>query len=526
MAADSGAARAHGFREFPKKRFEPLLEELATRELLSPRSNSSFPDEVEYVFRHSLLREGAYASLTDEDRVLGHRLAGEWLEQKGERDAFTLGQHYLLGQSPERAATFFRAAAEHALAGNDLQAAVERAELALTCAPSEAVRAECNRVTAQALHWLGRHDEAARAAREAMSHLSPGSAAWFWALGDRVSAATRTDRSQEYLECEVLALGTDPAISDDPSAAMRCLARCAGGTLKHGRHEALVVLSRRVDELTQSRSPLPPLAVGYAQHFHAAVAYYSGDAAAHYRANELAVAAFDEAGDLRSACNARLNLGCACAEFGELSRAEELLRDVRQVGERLGLPAIAAFALNNLGPVLAGLGRLSEALEIETMALDRARMHGEKMLEGAALTELAHIALGTGDAERAERDARASVALFEQTPMHRSAAHAVLSRALTRQGRFEEALAEARQGRELVDRFGAPHDAEMHVWLALAQAQYSLGNRLAAAEALDGARDRVQARAEFISDPEKRRSFIEGVPSHVSLRAMREEWAL
>ncbi len=160
------------------------------------------------------------------------------------------------------------------------------------------------------------------------------------------------------------------------------------------------------------------------------------------------------------------------------------------------------------------------------MALDRARMHGEKMLEGSALTELAYIALCSGDAERAERDARSSVALFEQTPMHRSAAHAVLSRALTRQGRFEEALAEARRGRELVDRFGAPHEAEMHVCLALAEAHHSLGNRLAAAEVLDGARDRVQTRGESISEPEKRRSFIEGVPSHARLRALREEWAL
>src|SRR5262249_27277704 len=62
---------------------EQRLEELANRELIIKRKQGRFPDEEEYVFRHALLREGAYAMLTDGDRALGHRLAGEWLEQNG-----------------------------------------------------------------------------------------------------------------------------------------------------------------------------------------------------------------------------------------------------------------------------------------------------------------------------------------------------------------------------------------------------------------------------------------------------------
>jgi predicted ATPase len=60
---------------------------LTRQEILVKRAVSRFPGEDEYAFRHALLREGAYALLTEEDRVLGHRLAGAWLEAHGEQDA-------------------------------------------------------------------------------------------------------------------------------------------------------------------------------------------------------------------------------------------------------------------------------------------------------------------------------------------------------------------------------------------------------------------------------------------------------
>ncbi len=80
------------------------LEDLTKRELIVKRKQSRFPNEEEYTFRHALLREGAYTMLTDEDRVLGHRLAGEWLEQHGEEDPLVLAEHFEQGREGERAA--------------------------------------------------------------------------------------------------------------------------------------------------------------------------------------------------------------------------------------------------------------------------------------------------------------------------------------------------------------------------------------------------------------------------------------
>ena len=73
--------------------------------------------EEEYAFRHSLLREDAHAMLTDRDRVIGHRLAGEWLEQAGEQDPKVLAEHFERGGEPARAAKYHLEAAELASEG-------------------------------------------------------------------------------------------------------------------------------------------------------------------------------------------------------------------------------------------------------------------------------------------------------------------------------------------------------------------------------------------------------------------------
>jgi predicted ATPase len=73
------------------------LARLVEQEMLAVRADSRFPGERELVFRHALLRAGAYATLTEEDRRRGHRLAGEWLEQHGEPDPEVLAEHFARG---------------------------------------------------------------------------------------------------------------------------------------------------------------------------------------------------------------------------------------------------------------------------------------------------------------------------------------------------------------------------------------------------------------------------------------------
>src|SRR5262245_38386060 len=74
----------------------PWLDKLIAQELLAARP-SRLANERELAFRHSLFREGAYATLSEDSRRLGHRLAGEWLEQHGETDPMVLAEHFARG---------------------------------------------------------------------------------------------------------------------------------------------------------------------------------------------------------------------------------------------------------------------------------------------------------------------------------------------------------------------------------------------------------------------------------------------
>ena len=107
------------------------LESLVARELVAPASVPDPAGDPAYVFTHALVREAAYASLVEADRVLGHRLAGEWLERSGLADPMALAEHFRRGGAPERAAGWYRRAAELALEADDLAAAVERAGLGI-----------------------------------------------------------------------------------------------------------------------------------------------------------------------------------------------------------------------------------------------------------------------------------------------------------------------------------------------------------------------------------------------------------
>jgi predicted ATPase len=64
---------------------------------VGPGSSIGRAGDTDYMFRHAVVREAAYATLTDADRVLGHRLAADWLERQGRASASMLAAHRKLG---------------------------------------------------------------------------------------------------------------------------------------------------------------------------------------------------------------------------------------------------------------------------------------------------------------------------------------------------------------------------------------------------------------------------------------------
>jgi hypothetical protein len=172
------------------------LADLCDRELLIRKGEGRFPGQEEYAFRHSLLREAAYATLTEADRRLGHRLGARWLEQAGEREATLLAEHFERAGEPERAVQSYRRAAEQALEGNDFQAAVARAERGAAHASGEVLGA-LRLLQAEAHKWMGSAASAEQAAIEAMSRFPVGSALWYVAAAEAASMRLRLGRHDD-----------------------------------------------------------------------------------------------------------------------------------------------------------------------------------------------------------------------------------------------------------------------------------------------------------------------------------------
>ncbi|HZF49012.1 MAG TPA: protein kinase [Polyangiaceae bacterium] len=116
---DGGLARLLGEGEIRGSALAERLADLVLRELIVRRPVSRFPSEVEYAFRHALLREGAYAMLTAVDRKLGHGLAGAWLESvpgaSAERYG-VIGDHFVRAEVWDKAVDYLHRAGDAAMA--------------------------------------------------------------------------------------------------------------------------------------------------------------------------------------------------------------------------------------------------------------------------------------------------------------------------------------------------------------------------------------------------------------------------
>jgi serine/threonine protein kinase/tetratricopeptide (TPR) repeat protein len=112
---------------------ESSLRKLVGAELLVEHAGSRFAGTREYLFKHALVRDVAYASAGEELKRQLHAAAARWLASMGE-DSATVAQHFDLGGRHEEAADHWEAAARRALATNSLREAVTMADRALTFA--------------------------------------------------------------------------------------------------------------------------------------------------------------------------------------------------------------------------------------------------------------------------------------------------------------------------------------------------------------------------------------------------------
>ncbi|HVU50567.1 MAG TPA: protein kinase [Polyangia bacterium] len=506
------------------------LDVLVTRELVSPREGGGADGDGdadasgrEFVFRHALLRDAAYAMLTEGDRALGHLLAAEFLEKSHARDAIVLVEHFERGGDAARAATFCRDAAAEALEASDLGAAIARARRGAELGAAGDLLGRLHLIEAQAQFWRGEYVLAEAAATAAAQIFDGATQPWFEALGELVTALGQQGKYPEVSRWANVASAMRAA-DEARVAQRRCLIRAAAYLLPGGRYEAVEAILARVAAESDQFATLEPVAAAKVHAVRAARALHAGDQAAAISLYEQALAAAAAAGDARAVAEMHGNLAATWADLGQLDQAEAGLRQALADAERLELGHISVWALLNLGTVLTGSGRLDEARRVLTTALEFGRKQGDQRLEGAALLYLSTVQYLAGDLRDSESRARMASEILP-TPLQ-PAALAALARAVLAAGRVKEALQHARMANELLATIGHVEDYESLVRLVLAEALAAAGEVEPARAALRAAHDRLMARAEQIANADWRAAFLTRNLDNARTVRVAREWGL
>lgn len=474
------------------------LDALVAAEILVPAPAARFPGEREYAFRHDLLREAAGAMLTADDEATAHRLAGEWLEAAGERDALVMAGHFEKGGDPQRAVGWLVRAARDATEGRDWPGvhAIFRRAGALG-ASGEALGA-LSLAESAALTWEFEMRPAHTAASDAVRLVPRGSPDWFLAASQyaftgmkigALGAVVEVVQAIRNVRLEELATG--------PAGLTVMLALNA--LVWAGQGQGARELLDRIDGV--SGPHVAPHFVAFrccARGFLGL--YQSEDLGANVRVLREALHLFERLGDRTAATTTKNCLAVALVTAGDLEAAEATARSCLEGAE--------GFTRNmfheTLGIALVWAGRFDEAyalLEPIVRGADPITTHTPRSL-------LAMIHLHRGDIDRAEREARTMIEHSASLPYALEAGHFLLAEVALARGLADVALREADQGQEV-----AASGLQLAAWgtygrLTRARALVATGDTEGARNALREARDRLLRLARTLDGDDARRRFL------------------
>ena len=236
--------------------------------------------------------------------------------------------------------------------------------------------------------------------------------------------------------------------------------------------------------------------------------------------------AFEEAGNVRSACNQRINLADAIIQLGLYERAESELRRALEIAERLRIHAMRGLSILNLGVVVGRLGRLTEACALEAEAIALCRAFGDLRLESGAHVYQANNWLKAGDVKAAEDEARLALSCAGESPAMRAYALAMLARVELADGRVEEALGRTREAMAILQARGQIDEGESMLRLVHAEALDRAGDRPAARDAIAAAQRRLVGLAAAITDAATRACFLTAVEEHARTFELARAWGV
>jgi predicted ATPase len=487
-----------------RKDVDRWLEILTTREILFSRPTA---DLREYSFKHALLRQAAYEMLPPSEKRLGHLLAGQYLEQAGERQGIVLADHFERAGEKPRAIHWLGVAAQQALDADDVVDTLTRVERGVNLGAAGEELCAMRVIESQARYWHGEYVEAEQAAREALVSSNARTK-----LGALSALFDGLGPQAKYAEIAMLFRDLErPAAPELLNPWLHCVESATAYLAVSGDSE---VRTRTLALLEESREWLDPILIGRAETMKAHVAVNNGKLAESVAGSRRAADYYESIGYRRLACEARTNLGVTLLELGQLEDAEACVRQVLVTAQRLNLKYMLGGSLQALTNILAYRGSLDEARATGMQALTVTSAQNDRRFQGYAEAYLSVTEYLAGSYTRAEQYARTAAETLAAVPATRPFAIALLARALLAQGRVVEALLSARDAYAQLESLGVVDDGEATIRLALAECLIASGNALTAHDVLDKAASRILASAEMIDDATVRESFLARIPEN------------
>jgi hypothetical protein len=496
--------------------------ELVDREVIMRRRDSRFAGEEELAFRHALLREGAYAMLTEEDRSLGHRLALDWLEAHGEPVHLALAQHAERGAAPDRAARHYLRAAEEALRAGDANAAIECAGRGLKGAGSSEIRSALLGILCDGHTSRMELPTAVAYAEEALTLATPGSAVWAKAANAKLGALAYSSGSAADLGPLIDLLSSTAPEPEAIGAVSQALYTGAYCVCRKAEIDMARLIFERLRQFIEAAREPDPLARGFFDLFGTIFMPFGEEdplrGLEHARSAE---ASFTEVCMWQEAMVARTNAGMNLWMLGAFEEATRTLLSTKGVPGDTTLTFLCRSL--PLAQSLTDRGLFPEAHAVAAEMLEVSTSMELTQDAGIARAATADIHRRTGDLEAAEREALAADGLLGDVPLDRIANRAMLAAIRLALGKVTDALADAT---EAMDRYTATGSGYRAAFARLVHAEclHAAGREEAARTAITTARDRLLENAAKIRSPDYQRSFLNDVPENRRTLELSERW--
>jgi tetratricopeptide (TPR) repeat protein len=412
-------------------------------------------------------------------------------------------------------------AAEHALGVNRLQDAIQLAERAVGVEPP-ALAGRMWLVQAISHRWLGNYAAAEYCALEATRRLPHGSGGWYAALGYYVIASGYLGKSKQVLSSleEVKRI---EVTEEKVSLHVIILCRLAIFLTRAGYPNVAHRILLDAEGFVAEDDALDSIVRAWLEAARAEAAMHQGDLTSCVRRIEATVESFTAAGDVRNACLQRANIGNGYMQLGAYRRAAAVLHEALSVAEPMKLDFVPHVKVN-LGFVLAQLGQLDKALEVERAALDHCIEQHHRRFEGCSRIYLATIYSMRGEVEHATTVAQQAVDMLDGTTDMRAYALATLAKMMHMQKQPALALRYAREAMDLMHNLGGVEEGEALIRTVYALALRATGNEPEGRREIAEARRRLLERADRIGDPNWRQSFLEGVRDNARAIHLAAQW--